>query len=63
LLAQSRGFDGSVTLSMQFPTQLRAADETAYDEVLNNISTFVTGNVPVDRRPAERLATDDMDHM
>ncbi|WP_435078862.1 ATP-binding protein [Halococcus sp. AFM35] len=61
LLAQSRGFDCSVTLSMQFPAQLRRADERAYDELLNNISTFVTGNVPVDRRLARRLATDDMD--
>ncbi|EMA52078.1 hypothetical protein C450_11858 [Halococcus salifodinae DSM 8989] len=60
LLAQSRGFDCSITLSMQFPAQLRQADERAYDELLNNISTFVTGNVPVDRRLARRLATDDM---
>jgi hypothetical protein len=28
---------------------------------MNNISTFVTGNVPVDHRLAERLATDEMD--
>ena len=61
LLAQSRGFDCSMTLSMQFPAQFRGADGAAYDEVLNNVSTFVTGNVPVDRRLAERLATDDMD--
>lgn len=61
LLAQSRGFDCSVTLSMQFPAQLRSYGDDVYDEVLNNISTFVTGNVPVDRRLAERLATDEMD--
>jgi hypothetical protein len=61
LLAQARGFDCSVTLSMQFPAQLRETDEGAYDELLNNISTFVTGNVPVDRRLTRRLATDDMD--
>ncbi|WP_224448663.1 ATP-binding protein [Haloprofundus salilacus] len=61
LLAQSRSFDCSVTLSMQFPAQLRAYGDDVYDEVLNNISTFITGNVPVDRRLAERLATDDMD--
>jgi hypothetical protein len=60
LLAQSRGFDCSVTLSMQFPAQLRGHSDAVYDEVLNNISTFVTGNVPVDQRLAERLATDDM---
>ena len=61
LLAQARGFDCSVTLAMQFPGQLREADETAYEEVLNNVSTLVTGNVPHDRRLAERLATDDQD--
>jgi len=60
LLAQSRSFDCSVILAMQFPGQLRANDEDVYDEVLNNISTFVTGNVPVDKRLAERLATDEM---
>ncbi|MFC7044785.1 ATP-binding protein [Halobacteriaceae archaeon GCM10025711] len=60
LLAQARGFDLSVLLSMQFPGQLRSIDEAAYDEVLNNISTFVTGNVPVDRKLTRRLATDDM---
>ncbi|QCJ45873.1 ATP-binding protein [Haloprofundus sp. MHR1] len=61
LLAQSRSFGCSLTLSMQFPAQLRAYGDDVYDEVLNNISTFITGNVPVDRRLAERLATDDMD--
>ncbi|NHN47985.1 ATP-binding protein [Halostella sp. JP-L12] len=60
LLAQSRSFDCSVTLAMQFPGQLRDQHADVYDEVLNNISTFVTGNVPVDKRLTERLATDDM---
>ncbi|WP_273837620.1 hypothetical protein [Halococcus sp. PRR34] len=60
LLAQARGFDCSVTLSMQFPAQLREADEAAYGELLNNVSTFVVGNVPVERRLTRRLATDDM---
>jgi DNA helicase HerA-like ATPase len=61
LLAQARGFDCSVTLSMQFPAQLRETDAGAYDELLNNVSTVVTGNVPVDRQLTRRLATDDMD--
>ncbi|QLG28915.1 ATP-binding protein [Halorarum halophilum] len=61
LLAQSRGFNCAMTLAMQFPAQLREADPAAYDEVLNNISTFVTGNVPIDRQLAQRLATDVMD--
>ncbi|WP_256545687.1 type IV secretory system conjugative DNA transfer family protein [Halobellus inordinatus] len=60
LLAQSRGFGCSITLAMQFPAQLRGQTDDVYDEVLNNISTFVTGNVPVDTRLAERLATDEM---
>jgi len=60
LLSQSRGFDCAVTLAMQFPAQLREADETAYEEILNNVSTIVTGNVPFDRGLANRLATDDM---
>ena len=60
LLSQSRGFDCALTLAMQFPAQLREADETAYEEVLNNVSTIVTGNVPADRGLSERMATDDM---
>jgi DNA helicase HerA-like ATPase len=61
LLAQARGFDCSVTLAMQFPAQLRKGSRDAYDEVLNNVSTLVTGNVPADERLARRLATDEMD--
>jgi len=60
LLAQSRSFGCSITLAMQFPEQLRAADENAYRELLNNVSTYVIGNVPIDRRLAERLATADL---
>jgi len=60
LLAQARGFGCSVTLAMQYPAQLRQESDDVYDEVLNNVSTFLTGNVPVDRKLAERLATDEM---
>ncbi|QGA81969.1 TraG/TraD/VirD4 family enzyme, ATPase [Halomicrobium sp. LC1Hm] len=60
LLAQSRGFDCSVTLAMQFPAQLRAASERAYNEVMNNVSTIVTGNVAVDDDLTMRFATEDM---
>ncbi|WP_312619046.1 TraM recognition domain-containing protein [Haloarcula sp. 1CSR25-25] len=60
LLAQSRSFGCSVTLAMQFPEQLRAVDEGAYRELLNNVSTYLIGNVPIDRRLAERLATADL---
>lgn len=61
LLSQSRGFDCSIILAMQFPSQLRDHGDDVYDEILNEISTFITGNVPIDRRLAERLATDEMD--
>ncbi len=61
LLAQSRAFGLSVTLAMQFPAQLRSATGDAYAEILNNISTIVTGNVAVDRDLATRIATTDMD--
>jgi DNA helicase HerA-like ATPase len=60
LLAQSRSFGLSITLAMQFPAQLRQADADAYAEVLNNVSTIVTGNVPVDDRLATRFATAEM---
>lgn len=61
LLSQSRSFDCSVTLAMQFPAQLKGHNQAVYEELLNNISTFVTGNVAVDRLLTHRLATDDMD--
>jgi hypothetical protein len=60
LLAQSRSFDCSVTLAMQFPEQLREESERAYNEVLNNVSTIISGNVAVDDRLTKRLATDGM---
>ncbi|MFC4407226.1 hypothetical protein [Haloarchaeobius iranensis] len=60
LLAQARSFGCAVTLAMQFPAQLKN-EERIYDEILNNVSTVVTGNVPRDRELAVRLATDDMD--
>ncbi|WP_426962320.1 type IV secretory system conjugative DNA transfer family protein [Haloparvum alkalitolerans] len=61
LLAQARGFGCSVTLAMQYPAQLRSRDEGAYEEVLNNVGSIITGPVPSDRGLAERLATDEMD--
>ena len=61
LLSQSRSFGLSVTLAMQFPGQLAAADTEAYSEMLNNVGTLVIGNVGEDRRLARRLATDAMD--
>lgn len=61
LLAKARGFGCSVTLAMQFPAQLREAAPAAYEEVLNNVATVVTGNVPIEERFARRLATESMD--
>ena len=59
LLAQSRSFGLGITLAMQFPGQLREADPEAYSELMNNVSTLVTGNVALDTRLQQRLATDD----
>ncbi|WP_225741176.1 ATP-binding protein [Halorussus halophilus] len=60
LLSQSRGFGLSVTLAMQFPAQVREADSEAYAEILNNVSTIVTGNVAVDPDLEKKLATEEM---
>ncbi|WP_239640446.1 ATP-binding protein [Halogeometricum pallidum] len=60
LLSQARSFDLSMTLAMQFPAQLQQANPRAYAELLNNVSTVVTGNVAVDSDLGRRLATDDM---
>ncbi|SEO20099.1 hypothetical protein SAMN04487948_10150 [Halogranum amylolyticum] len=61
LLARGREFSLAVTLAMQFPAQLQAADVGAYAELLNNVSTIVSGNVAVDERFERRFATADMD--
>ncbi|WP_324759497.1 ATP-binding protein [Haloarcula sp. GH36] len=61
LLSQARSFGCGVTLAMQFPAQLRERSQRAYLEVLNNVSTIVSGNVAVDERLAKRLSTDEMD--
>lgn len=61
LLAQSRSFGLAMTLAMQFPAQLRQSDTEAYAEVLNNVSTVVTGNVAVDADLKKRLATESME--
>jgi len=57
LLAQSRSFGLSITLAMQFPAQLKEANPEAYREVLNNVSTIITGNVAVDPEFSRRFAT------
>lgn len=61
LLAQSRSFGCGVTLATQFPDQLRVRDEAAYSELLNNVSTIITGSVPVDSALTHRLATADLE--
>jgi hypothetical protein len=60
LLKKGRSFGVALTLSMQYPGQLREANPTVYENALNNVGTVVTGRVEHDRALAERLATDDM---
>ena len=59
LLSQSRSFGCSVTLATQFPGQLRVRDTAAYTELINNVSTVITGSVPVEEVLTKRLATAD----
>lgn len=61
LLAQGREFDVSVTLSMQFPSQLNEETASATNELLNNVHTIISGSVPADFELAKRLATSEMD--
>lgn len=61
LLSKSRSFGLSVTLSMQYPRQLRRESVAAEDEALIDVSTTITGNVSVDENLARVLAGGDMD--
>jgi hypothetical protein len=60
LLSQGRGFGLAVTLSMQFPSQIRGEHERAYWELINDAGTKVVGNVGVDHDLAASLATSEM---
>lgn len=60
LLSEGRGFGLGVTLSMQFPRQVKSAHPRVYEELLNDVATVITGPVGVDRSLAERFATADM---
>lgn len=62
LLREGRGFGLSMALGVQFPGQLRTsrdADNT-YEEVLNEVATFLVGNVALDDDLAKAFATDSM---
>jgi DNA helicase HerA-like ATPase len=61
LLSEARGFDLSVALMVQFPEQLREKSKRLHKEVLNNVSTFCLGSVPVEDELAKMLATDQID--
>jgi DNA helicase HerA-like ATPase len=63
LLSQGRSFGLSVTLGTQFPEQLKSPDPEGdtYHEVLNEIATFVIGNVAVTDDLTDALATEDME--
>ncbi|ELY45364.1 hypothetical protein C495_08160 [Natronorubrum sulfidifaciens JCM 14089] len=62
LLSQGRSFGLSVMLGVQFPGQLASPDPSnnTYEEALNEIGTFVVGNVSIEDELAKALATDDL---
>lgn len=60
MLKQGRSYRVGVTLSLQYPKQLKHADEATYDEAINNIGTTLAGRVDHDPRLAKKLATDEM---
>ncbi|WP_255198499.1 hypothetical protein [Halorarius litoreus] len=61
LLSQGRAFGVAITLAMQFPEQIRESHPRAYQELLNDVGTTITGSVGVDHGLAKRLATGDID--
>jgi DNA helicase HerA-like ATPase len=61
LFRESRAFGISITLAMQYPAQLEAADADTYAELMNNVGTILAGSVPVDDRLTTRFATYEMD--
>ncbi|MFP8958958.1 hypothetical protein ACLI4Y_19860 [Natrialbaceae archaeon A-CW3] len=62
LLSQGRSFGLSIMLGVQFPGQLRSADPSnqTYEEALNEIGTFIVGNVSIEEDLPKALATDDV---
>ena len=62
LLREGRSFGLSVALGVQFPEQLRSADpdRNTYRELINEVGTFVIGNVRLDDDLARALATEAM---
>jgi hypothetical protein len=60
ILQKGRSYGAGVTLSLQYPDQLRRADPATYEEAINNIGTVVTGPVERDAGLAERFATAEM---
>ena len=60
ILQKGRSYGAGVTLSLQYPDQLRRADAATHEEAINNIGTVVTGPVERDAGLAERLATAEM---
>ncbi len=62
LLSQGRSFGLSLMLGVQFPSQLDSPDPSnhTYEEALNEIGTFVIGNVSIEDDLAKALATDDV---
>lgn len=60
LLKKGRSFGVALTLSLQYPQQLREANPAVYENALNNVGTVVSGRVEDDDALARRFATDDM---
>jgi len=62
LLSQGRSFGLSLMLGVQFPGQLDSPNPSnhTYEEALNEIGTFVVGNVSIEDDLAKALATDDV---
>ncbi|WP_226007463.1 ATP-binding protein [Natrinema salinisoli] len=60
LLSQGRSFGLSLMLGVQFPSQLDSPDPSnhTYEEALNEIGTFIVGNVSIEDDLAKALATD-----
>lgn len=61
MLDRGRGFGLSVELAMQYPGQMRAISEKAYQSVLNSAGSKLFGKIPLDKEIPEVLAHENMD--
>ena len=61
LLSKGRSFDCSVLLSLQFASQIKGTSHSTYNELLNNIKTFVVGPTDHDKDIASIFQSDEME--